>query len=311
MTTAEDTSRAPVRPVAAPGRGRRHVGPVGLGVRSDPLPRRRLLSRCHCRWADCSLARPAWAPSRSPAACVAADARATGWAHGRDRRAVVRHLQRRAERGRARVDAGTAAMLIQVSPLLIACSRRCSSASRSPSTSASAWCSPSPGGRDIALGDSRRGGHRDLLGVGLCLLSALAYSIAWSIQKPVVGRVPAVQVDVARLHVGARRLPAVRRRHSSATSATPGLVGGSGWSISASSRRRSRSRPTRTRCGTWAPAARRDDLPRAPDHDRDGPGLFLGEAPPTLAYSGACSLSWASPWRSPPTEGTRAGGPMR
>ncbi len=95
--------------------------------------------------------------------------------------------------GERRVDAGTAAMLIQVSPLLIAL--LASVFLREPFTRylALGLLLAFSGVVAIALTTSP-GGHRDLLGVGLCLLSALAYSFALVIQKPVVGRIPAVQV---------------------------------------------------------------------------------------------------------------------
>ena len=54
----------------------------------------------------------------------------------------------------------------------------------------------------ITLGTSP-GGDRDVLGVLLCLLSAVSYSISLILQKPLVGRLPAVHVTWLACSVGA------------------------------------------------------------------------------------------------------------
>ena len=85
---------------AAPRRRRRHAAALVLGLRRDPAPRRTLLPRARCRWAGCWSAR---SPSGSCSRRAAGPRRTRReWlAAGRDRRAVVRPLQRRAERRRA------------------------------------------------------------------------------------------------------------------------------------------------------------------------------------------------------------------
>ncbi len=104
--------------------------------------------------------------------------------------------------GEQRVDAGTAVMLIQVSPLLIALLAAAFLGERFTALLGIGLVLAFAGVAIIALGSSRSGEH-DVVGVALCLLSALTYSIALVAQKPVVGRVPALQVTWAACTVGA------------------------------------------------------------------------------------------------------------
>lgn len=103
--------------------------------------------------------------------------------------------------GERRVDAGTASMLLQVSPVLIAV--------------LAAVFLHEPFTRFLAVGLALAfagvavislaapGGHGDVLGVALCLLCALVYSVSVILQKPVVARLPAVQVTWLACTVGA------------------------------------------------------------------------------------------------------------
>jgi drug/metabolite transporter (DMT)-like permease len=104
--------------------------------------------------------------------------------------------------GEQRIDAGTAVMLIQVSPLLIALLAAAFLGERFTLFLGLGLVLAFGGVAVIALGSSRSGEH-DVLGVGLCLLSALTYSIALVLQKPVVGRVPALQVTWLACTIGA------------------------------------------------------------------------------------------------------------
>jgi drug/metabolite transporter (DMT)-like permease len=104
--------------------------------------------------------------------------------------------------GEQRVDAGTAVMLIQVSPLLIALLAAAFLGERFTTMLGIGLVLAFAGVAIIALGSSRSGEH-DVVGVALCLLSALTYSIALVAQKPVVGRVPALQVTWLACTVGA------------------------------------------------------------------------------------------------------------
>lgn len=104
--------------------------------------------------------------------------------------------------GERRVDAGTAAMLIQVSPVLIALLAAVFLDERFTLTLAIGLALAFGGVALIAFSTSP-GGHRDLVGVGLCLISAVAYSISLVLQKPLVTRVPAVVVTWLACSVGA------------------------------------------------------------------------------------------------------------
>ncbi len=104
--------------------------------------------------------------------------------------------------GEQSVDAGTAVMLIQVSPVLIAVLAAVFLGERFTLFLGLGLVLAFGGVAVIALGSSRSGDH-DVVGVALCLLSALVYSIALVLQKPVVGRVPALQVTWLACTVGA------------------------------------------------------------------------------------------------------------
>jgi drug/metabolite transporter (DMT)-like permease len=104
--------------------------------------------------------------------------------------------------GEQRVDAGTAALLIQMAPLLIALLAVLFLGEQSR---ASLWI-----GLVIALAgvalislSTNPGGDRDLLGVLLCLVSAAVYSISVIVQKPLMTRLPALQVTWIACTVGA------------------------------------------------------------------------------------------------------------
>jgi drug/metabolite transporter (DMT)-like permease len=103
--------------------------------------------------------------------------------------------------GEHHVDAGTSAMLVQISPVLIAVLATLFLGERF-----TAWL-----GIGLALafagvvliGVSQPGGHHDIVGVLLCLLAALVYSIALVVQKPLVSRLSALHVTWLACTVGA------------------------------------------------------------------------------------------------------------
>ena len=105
--------------LAARGRRRRHPAALGLGVRRDPPPRPRLLGRARCRSAGWWSARSRSGPSPSRAACPGR-AGATGWAWSSIGVLWFGVYNLALNQGERHVDAGTAAMLIQISPVLIA-----------------------------------------------------------------------------------------------------------------------------------------------------------------------------------------------
>ncbi len=106
--------------------------------------------------------------------------------------------------GERYVDAGTAALLIQFAPLMLAV--LAAVFLREPFTRTLA------GGLVVALvgvaaiaasGDATGASTRPVLGAALCLLSALVYSVSVVVQKPLMTRLPALQVTWLACSVGA------------------------------------------------------------------------------------------------------------
>ena len=104
--------------------------------------------------------------------------------------------------GEQRVDAGTAAMLIQVSPVLIAL--------------LAAMFLDEPFTRNLGVGlalafggvaligtGSSPGGDRDVVGVALCLLAAATYAVSLVLQKPLMARLRSVHVIWLACTIGA------------------------------------------------------------------------------------------------------------
>ena len=104
--------------------------------------------------------------------------------------------------GERRVDAGTAAMLIQLSPVLIAVLAVLFLRERSAPTLWLGLVVAFAGVAVISLATSS-GSNSDVLGVLLCLVSAAAYSVSVILQKPLLSRMPAIQVTWIACTVGA------------------------------------------------------------------------------------------------------------
>ncbi len=104
--------------------------------------------------------------------------------------------------GERRVDAGTASMLIQVAPVLIAVLAVLFLRERSAATLWAGLVIAFGGVAVISLATTP-GGTRDVLGVLLCLVSAAAYSVSVILQKPLMSRMPALQVTWIACTVGA------------------------------------------------------------------------------------------------------------
>ena len=103
--------------------------------------------------------------------------------------------------GEHHVDAGTSAMLIQVSPVLIAVL-----ATLFLGEHFTLWLGVGlvlAFAGVVLIGVSQPGGHNDIVGVLLCLLAALVYSIALVVQKPLVSRLSALHVTWLACTVGA------------------------------------------------------------------------------------------------------------
>jgi drug/metabolite transporter (DMT)-like permease len=104
--------------------------------------------------------------------------------------------------GERSVDAGTAAMLIQVSPVLIALLAAMFLGERFTVHLAVGLALAFGGVVLISLSTSS-GSNSDIVGVVLCLVSAVAYSISLILQKPLVRRLAAVHVTWLACTIGA------------------------------------------------------------------------------------------------------------
>lgn len=103
--------------------------------------------------------------------------------------------------GERRVDAGTAALLIQLSPILVAVLSVVFLAERLGRWLVVGIGLAFSGVALIAVANSPDG-DRDVLGVSLCLLAATVYAISLVLQKPLVARLSPVQVTWIACTVG-------------------------------------------------------------------------------------------------------------
>ena len=104
--------------------------------------------------------------------------------------------------GERRVDAGTAALLIQVSPILVALLAAAFLGERATRW---LWIGSVVSFAGVALiaTGAQGAAHRDPTGVLLCVLAAAAYAVSLVLQKPLMARLSAVQVTWAACTVGA------------------------------------------------------------------------------------------------------------
>jgi drug/metabolite transporter (DMT)-like permease len=105
--------------------------------------------------------------------------------------------------GERHVDAGTAVMIIQVSPVLIALLAAVFLDERFTAYLGLGLALAFAGVGLIVAATGEAGGGRDPLGVVLCLVAAVAYSISLVLQKPLVARLSAVHVTFLACTVGA------------------------------------------------------------------------------------------------------------
>ncbi len=102
-----------------------------------------------------------------------------------------------------RIDAGTASILIQVAPILMTVLAVLFLHERPSVYAGPGLAIAFAGVVVIALATSGGGVDGDWVGVALALLAALAYSISMIVQKPVMSRLPAIQVTWVACTVGA------------------------------------------------------------------------------------------------------------
>ncbi len=105
--------------------------------------------------------------------------------------------------GEHHVDAGTAVMLIQVSPVLVALLAATFLHERFTAYLGLGLALAFGGVALIATASSDEHGDRSVLGVVLCLLSAVVYAVSLVLQKPLVARLQAVHVTWLACTVGA------------------------------------------------------------------------------------------------------------
>ena len=105
--------------------------------------------------------------------------------------------------GEQHVDAGTAVMLIQVSPVLVALLAAVFLNEQFTLYLGLGLALAFGGVGLIATASGDSNGDRSVLGVVLCLVAAVAYSISLVLQKPLMARLPAIQVTWLACTVGA------------------------------------------------------------------------------------------------------------
>jgi drug/metabolite transporter (DMT)-like permease len=105
--------------------------------------------------------------------------------------------------GERHVDAGTAVMIIQVSPVLIALLAAVFLDERFTVYLVLGLALAFAGVGLIVAATGDAGGDRDPVGVVLCLVAAVAYSISLVLQKPLVARLSALNVTFLACTIGA------------------------------------------------------------------------------------------------------------
>ncbi len=186
--------------------------------------------------------------------------------------------------GERTVDAGTAAMLLQVSPVLIAVLAAIFLGDRFTPYLATGLALAFTG--VVLIGFSHPGGRSaSLIGAALCVLCAVVYSVSVILQKPLMARLPAAQVTWVACVVGAicclPWLPALLGDLRSAPAASIG------WLVYLGAF------PTAIAFTTYAYALRHMPASRLGVTTYIVPPiaiflgwLLLGEVPPPLAYAG-------------------------
>jgi drug/metabolite transporter (DMT)-like permease len=183
-----------------------------------------------------------------------------------------------------RVDAGTAAMLVNTGPILIAIFAGIFLREGFPpglfAGCAFAFC----GVVLIGLATAESGAHSSL-GVVLCIVAAFAYSIAVVVQKPVLARVPAFQVTWSGL--AAATVACLPFAPTLATEAGNADAATIAWTIYLGAV------PTALGFATWGFALGRTSAGRMASLTYLAPPVaialgwaVLGEAPPWLAAAG-------------------------
>jgi len=182
------------------------------------------------------------------------------------------------------VDAGTAAMLMQLSPLLIAVLAVLFLSER-PTPLLWVGLALAFAGVGLIANSTTTHGHRDVVGVVLCLVAAAADSVSMVLQKPLVARLPAVEVTLIACVVGAVGCLPFAGQLASGLRASS--LADTGWVLYLGVF------PTAIAFTTWAFALSTMTASRlgvttylVPPLTVGLGWLFLSEVPPSLAYPG-------------------------
>ncbi len=200
-----------------------------------------------------------------------------------------------------RLDAGTSAMLVNIGPILIALGAAVILGEGFSARLAAGALVACAGAVLIGRASTGHGGRgATASGIALCLLAALAYAVGVIAQKPVLGRLPALQVTWLACLIGTLAcLPWLPALAGELGDAGPGTVGGLLYLGLV---------PTSLAFSTWAYALARTEAGRLGVSTYVVPPLtvllgwaLLGERPAVLAVGGGfvCLLGvWVS--RRPP-----------
>ncbi len=183
-----------------------------------------------------------------------------------------------------RVDAGTAAMLVNIGPIFIAILAGVFLREGFPRSLVAGCAIAFAGAVVIGLATSEHGVHAGS-GAALCVVAALAYSSAVVAQKPLLRRVSALQITFLACTVGAIAcLPFGPRLAGELSDARPSAIA---WAIYLGVL------PTAVAFTTWAYALARTTAGRMGSTTYLVPPLailmawlILGESPPALAFAG-------------------------
>ncbi|RZT83813.1 threonine/homoserine efflux transporter RhtA [Pseudonocardia sediminis] len=209
----------------------------------------------------------------------------------------------------AQLDAGTAAMLVNIGPILIALSAGALLGEGFPKPLLLGAGIGFAGAVLIGFSTAGAGSRFDLTGAALCVLAAVTWTIGVLTQKPVLRRLPALQVTQIACVIGAVAcLPWAGGLVDALGSAPAPAVAGMVYLGLI---------PTALAFGTWAYALSRMDAGRLGITTYLVPTLtvlmawpLLGELPPALALlGGVCALTGValSRWRSRPATASPAG----
>jgi drug/metabolite transporter (DMT)-like permease len=183
-----------------------------------------------------------------------------------------------------RVDAGTAAMLVNIGPIFIAILAGVFLREGFPRALVAGCAIAFAGAVVIGLATSEHGVHASW-GAALCLVAALAYSSAVVAQKPLLKRVSALQITFLACTVGAIAcLPFAPTLAGDLKDARPSAIA---WAVYLGVL------PTAVAFTTWAYALARTTAGRMGSTTYLVPPLailmawaILGESPPALAFAG-------------------------